>query len=163
MIRRAMKLDFELCLDLSKLDILLDVFDLVSRVVGLIPNYIKRNLKGKFLLWFEVGIDLGFFFIFYFLLVIKLTLVLRKCFLDLDMALYFRRVFVWFFSLSVSHFLIWEASIIGNSMVFDLQFFLNIYLELIIKFEFNLALHLIFSKKKKKTTFHMGLFLFLLM
>ena len=149
MIRRATKLDFELCLDLSKLDIWLDVFDLVSRVFGLIPNYIKRNLKGKFLLWFEVGIDLGFFF------GDKIDLGFeweRKCFLDLDMALYFRRVFVWFFSLSVSHFLIWEASIIGNSMVFDFQFFLNIYLELIIKFEFNLALHI-------KRTFHMGFFL----
>ena len=74
MIRRAMKLDFELCLDLSKLDILLDVFDLVSRVVGLIPNYIKRNLKGKFLLWFEVGIDLGFFLFFLFFIGDKIDL-----------------------------------------------------------------------------------------
>ena len=113
------------------------------------PKLYQKELKRKILtlvwsrnwpwIFFFIGdkIDLGFEWE-------------RKCFLDLDMALYFRRVFVWFFSLSVSHFLIWEASIIGNSMVFDLQFFLNIYLELIIKFEFNLALHLIFSKKKKQ-------------
>lgn len=92
------------------------------------PELYQKELKGKFLPWFEVGIDLGFEWE-------------RKCFLDLDMTLYLRRVFVWFFSPSVSHFLIWEASIIGNSMIFDLEFFLNIYLEFTVKFEFNLALH----------------------
>ena len=130
------------------------------------PKLYQKELKRKILTLVWSRNWPWIFFLFFFFIGDKIDLGFeweRKCFLDLDMALYFRRVFVWFFSLSVSHFLIWEASIIGNSMVFDLQFFLNIYLELIIKFEFNLALHLIFSKKKKKTTFHMGLFLFLLM
>ena len=34
----AMKLDLESCLDVSKLDVWLNVFDLKSRAVGLISN-----------------------------------------------------------------------------------------------------------------------------
>ena len=40
-IRRAMKLDLESCLDVYKLDVWLDAFDLKLRVVGLISNKIE--------------------------------------------------------------------------------------------------------------------------
>ena len=40
-IQRAMKLDLESCLDVSKLDVWLDVFDLKLRAVGLILNKIE--------------------------------------------------------------------------------------------------------------------------
>ena len=40
-IRKAMKLDLESCLDVSKLDVCLDVFDLKLRAVGLTSNKIE--------------------------------------------------------------------------------------------------------------------------
>ena len=46
---RAIKFDLELCLDVSKLDVWLDVFGLKSRAVGLISNKIEgKSLASYF-------------------------------------------------------------------------------------------------------------------
>lgn len=83
------------------------------RAVGLISNLIQ----GESPLWFEqVGIGLDEQW--------------NSCEL-LEMTLYFGRVSVVFFSLSVLSFSYEKPLFIGNSIIFNLEFSLSIYWELI--------------------------------
>ena len=116
-IRTAMKLDLESYFDVSKLDVWLDVlefwFEVKGRWLDLELNWRKISTfiwKSRNEPWFWGR---------------------KGVFLDLEMTLYFDRVSVGFFSLS-PHFSYEKPLFIGNSIVFNLEFYLSIYWELIV-------------------------------
>ena len=96
MIRRAMKLDLESCLDASKLDVWLDVFDLKFRAIGLISNKIEGKSLTT-LIWRSRN---------------KLDFEGAKVLFWTRIWLYILAVSVGFFSLCLCVlFFIWEVSI----------------------------------------------------
>ena len=117
MIQRAMKLDLESYFDVSELDVWLDVFEfwfvVESRWLDLELNWRKLLAliwRSRNEPWFWGS---------------------KGAFLDLEMTLYFGRVSVGFFSLSFSIFSYEKPLFISNSIVFNLEFSLSIYWELI--------------------------------
>ena len=126
-----MKLDLESYYDVSELDVWLDVFEFWFGVEG---RWLDLELNWRKLLaliwrsrnkpWFWWS---------------------KGALLDLEMTLYFGRVLVGFFSPSFSFFSYEKSLFIGNSIIFNLEFSLNIYWELITNFEFKYKFDLNFG------------------
>ena len=135
-IRRTMKLDLESYFDVSKLDAWLDVLEFWFEVEGHWPDLELNWRKISTLIWRSRN-EPWFW-------------ESKGALLDLEITLYFGWVSVEFFSLSFSPFSSYVKPLfIGNSIVLNLEFSLNIYWEL--NYEFNLVFHLI-------RTFHIDFF-----
>ena len=112
---RATKLDLESYFDVSKLDVWLDVLEFWFEVEG---HWLDLELN-----WMKIS-----------------TLIWRSrnepwfwgnngAFLDLEMTLYFGRVSVGFFSLNFPFFSYEKPLFIGNSIVFNLEFFFSAFID----------------------------------
>ena len=116
-IRMAIKRDLESYFDVSKLDVWLDVLEFWFEVKGCWLHLKLNWRKISTLIWRSRN-EPWFW-------------GSKGAFLDLEMTLYFGRVSVGFFSLSFSIFSYEKPLFISNSIVFNLEFSLSIYWELI--------------------------------